>query len=285
MSAPTSGTAAPTSTLSRSKQISAIRLRSKNDEEGEVKRTLARGSDDCWLNTSGARIKVRARDGYADYQCTVLKYDKKGSRTKGHRKYGATRDSELKAEDALFHFRYNLESKKSKELVDAELKKRLGKESDAGGRQSERAASAAMRSADDEQPEQKKIRRTVSSAMSANPCFRINDPLGNWNPNTPGVCTSSNVCSTDRSASAAPSPSMRTNVLCLGVSYPCIKSQLRAQGVDPRVMVYSNKGVDQIVELVQRSILTEMDGRDMVRCLTMEEGNNTMAYWYVFAFI
>lgn len=40
-----------------------------------------------------------------------------------------------------------------------------------------------------------------------------------------------------------------------------------------------------MVELVQRSILTEMDGRDMVRCLAMEAGNDTMAYWYVFAFI
>lgn len=74
-------------------------------------------------------------------------------------------------------------------------------------------------------------------------------------------------------------------MLCLGVSYPCIKSQLRAQEIDPRVLNYSDEGVDQMVELVQRSILTEMDGRDMVRCLAMEAGNDTMAYWYVFAFL
>ena len=73
-------------------------------------------------------------------------------------------------------------------------------------------------------------------------------------------------------------------MLCLGVSYPCIKSQLRAQEIDPRVLNYSDEGVDQMVELVQRSILTEMDGRDMVRCLAMEAGNDTMAYWCVFAY-
>ena len=89
----------------------------------------------------------------------------------------------------------------------------------------------------------------------------------------------------DPNAWETSTPSIRTNVLCLGVSYPCIKSQLRAQEIDPRVLNYSDEGVDQMVELVQRSILTEMDGRDMVRCLAMEAGNDTMAYWCVFEFI
>ena len=86
----------------------------------------------------------------------------------------------------------------------------------------------------------------------------------------------------DPNAWAASTPSIRTNVLCLGVSYPSVKQQLLAERIDPRVLHYSDEGVDQTVELVQRNILTEMDGRDLVRCLAMEEGDDTRAYWCVF---
>ena len=85
----------------------------------------------------------------------------------------------------------------------------------------------------------------------------------------------------DPNAWAASTPSIRTNVLCLGVSYPSVKQQLLAERIDPRVLHYSDEGVDQTVELVQRNVLTEMDGRDLVRCLAMEEGDDTRAYWCV----
>lgn len=65
------------------------------------------------------------------------------------------------------------------------------------------------------------------------------------------------------------------------MSYPSVKQQLLAERIDPRVLHYSDEGVDQTVELVQRNILTEMDGRDLVRCLAMEEGDDTRAYWCV----
>lgn len=85
----------------------------------------------------------------------------------------------------------------------------------------------------------------------------------------------------DPNAWSASTPSIRTNVLCLGVSYPSVKHQLLAEQIDPRVLHYSDEGVEQTVELVQRNILTEMDGRDLVRCLAMEQGDDTRAYWCV----
>ena len=48
------------------------------------------------------------------------------------------------------------------------------------------------------------------------------------------------------------------------------KSRLRIRGID--------QGVEQVVELVRRNILTQMDGRDLARCLSLEAGNDTIAY-------
>ena len=69
--------------------------------------------------------------------------------------------------------------------------------------------------------------------------------------------------------------------MCLGVSYPFVTHQLIAEEIDANVLHYSDPGVDQTVELVRRNILTEMDGRDLVRCLALEAANDTLAYWYV----
>lgn len=88
----------------------------------------------------------------------------------------------------------------------------------------------------------------------------------------------------DPNSWASSIPTQRTNVLCLGVSYPFVKHQLIAEEINDKVLHYSDPGVDQTVELVRRNILTEMDGRDLVRCLALEAANDTHAYWYVYPF-
>lgn len=74
-------------------------------------------------------------------------------------------------------------------------------------------------------------------------------------------------------------PSKRTNVLLLGVSYPCVKSQIKAADLSSSVqLLHPQESVEQAVELVRRNILTEMDGRDLARCLAIEASNETHAY-------
>eukprot|EP00592_Proboscia_alata_P030189 CAMPEP_0194440934 /NCGR_PEP_ID=MMETSP0176-20130528/118812_1 /TAXON_ID=216777 /ORGANISM="Proboscia alata, Strain PI-D3" /LENGTH=1988 /DNA_ID=CAMNT_0039265739 /DNA_START=119 /DNA_END=6085 /DNA_ORIENTATION=+ len=74
--------------------------------------------------------------------------------------------------------------------------------------------------------------------------------------------------------------SKRTNVLLLGVSYPCVKSQLRASNLHSDFpLLYPDPSVEQAVELVRRNVLTEMDGRDLARILSLEHVfNDTLAY-------
>ena len=82
----------------------------------------------------------------------------------------------------------------------------------------------------------------------------------------------------DPNAWSASIPSKRTNVLCLGVSYPCAKSQIR-QELDTKVkIIYAQESVEQAIELVRRNVMTQMDGRDLARCLALESSNDTLAY-------
>lgn len=43
-------------------------------------------------------------------------------------------------------------------------------------------------------------------------------------------------------------------------------------------LIHPTRSVEQAVELVRRSVLTEMDGRDLARCLALEHDNQTAAY-------
>jgi len=69
-----------------------------------------------------------------------------------------------------------------------------------------------------------------------------------------------------------------TNVLLLGISYPCVESQMAKHGLDPDVLVYKEASVEQAVECVRRNILTEMDARDLARCVAVEKATNTTVY-------
>jgi len=74
-------------------------------------------------------------------------------------------------------------------------------------------------------------------------------------------------------------PPRKTNVLCLGVSYPSVEAQLKREKISKRLQLFHPKPcVEQAVELVRRNILTEMDGRDLARCFSLESTNQTNAY-------
>jgi hypothetical protein len=69
--------------------------------------------------------------------------------------------------------------------------------------------------------------------------------------------------------------SARPKILCLGVSYPNIEAVLeesderrRRTMVDPNVIVPT---ADTAIQCVKQKLLTQMDGRDLARCLATEE--------------
>ena len=60
---------------------------------------------------------------------------------------------------------------------------------------------------------------------------------------------------------------------------PCVRSQLKAAELSSSVqLLHPQECVEQAVELVRRNVLTEMDGRDLARCLALEASNETFAY-------
>jgi hypothetical protein len=60
-------------------------------------------------------------------------------------------------------------------------------------------------------------------------------------------------------------------VLLLGISYPDVKGHMDHHGYSEKLLVHKKLSVDQAVELVRRGILTEMDARDLARCVATEQ--------------
>jgi hypothetical protein len=76
-------------------------------------------------------------------------------------------------------------------------------------------------------------------------------------------------------------PRRRKKVLALGVSYASVEGQLKEQGHDLSALRNNDfdfASVETVIECVQRGILTEMDGRDLSRCLATEKHCNTDVY-------
>ena len=67
-------------------------------------------------------------------------------------------------------------------------------------------------------------------------------------------------------------------VLCLGMSYADIEGQIEKEGFARDILVTKEAGTNKIIECIQRNILTEMDGRDLARCIAMEKKHNLEAY-------
>jgi len=60
-------------------------------------------------------------------------------------------------------------------------------------------------------------------------------------------------------------------ILLLGISYPDVYGQMEEHQYDDDILNNSELSVDQAVECVRRKILTEMDGRDLARCVATEQ--------------
>jgi len=84
------------------------------------------------------------------------------------------------------------------------------------------------------------------------------------------------------------SASQRKRVLLLGMSYPDVEYQLVNLQAENKTRSYLEDGegtleqvkmdVDKTVKLVVRKILTEMDGRDLARCLSLEKSDEWESY-------
>ena len=75
-----------------------------------------------------------------------------------------------------------------------------------------------------------------------------------------------------------PIQAYQKKVLLLGISYPCVESQMKKHGFDKSVLTHAKPSVEQAVECVRRGILTEMDARDLARCVATEQATNTAVY-------
>ena len=70
----------------------------------------------------------------------------------------------------------------------------------------------------------------------------------------------------------------RPKVLLLGISYPSVVNHMREHKYDPDILSNKQASVDQSIEVVQRGIMTEMDGRDLARCVATEIASGVDAY-------
>ena len=73
----------------------------------------------------------------------------------------------------------------------------------------------------------------------------------------------------------------RPKVLCLGMSYPSLESQLKLHGLDPDSWfddASQGASVLDAVHSVAQGFLTEMDARDLARCIATEKVTNVDVY-------
>ena len=63
----------------------------------------------------------------------------------------------------------------------------------------------------------------------------------------------------------------RPNVLLMAISYPDVEMHMEKHGFDKDILDCPKPCVEQAVECVRRGVLTEMDARDLARCVATEE--------------
>ncbi|EED92450.1 predicted protein [Thalassiosira pseudonana CCMP1335] len=74
-------------------------------------------------------------------------------------------------------------------------------------------------------------------------------------------------------------PTLRSNILCLGMSYPCVPKVLHNYALNRNVLLnHPEPSVEQAIELVRRGIVSEIDGRDLARVKALEANNDLLAY-------
>ncbi|KAL3940392.1 MAG: hypothetical protein SGBAC_005068 [Bacillariaceae sp.] len=73
-------------------------------------------------------------------------------------------------------------------------------------------------------------------------------------------------------------PMGRPKVLLLGISYPSVENQMDTRGFEEDILIHKEPSVDRAVECVRRGILTEMDARDLARCVATEKACDVDCY-------
>mmetsp|Transcript_27339 Transcript_27339/g.66360 ORF Transcript_27339/g.66360 Transcript_27339/m.66360 type:complete len:1027 (+) Transcript_27339:268-3348(+) len=76
----------------------------------------------------------------------------------------------------------------------------------------------------------------------------------------------------------ARSPMGKPKVLLLGISYPSVEKQMEEHGFEQDLLIHKEASVDRAVECVRRGILTEMDARDLARCVATEQACDVDCY-------
>ena len=62
----------------------------------------------------------------------------------------------------------------------------------------------------------------------------------------------------------------KQKILLLGMSYPNVGKQMEKGGYPQDLLTHKETSINQAVECVERGIMTEMDGRDLARCIATE---------------
>ena len=67
-------------------------------------------------------------------------------------------------------------------------------------------------------------------------------------------------------------------MLLLGISYPSVEKHMEEHGFEQDLLINKDASVDRAVECVRRGILTEMDARDLARCVATEKACDVDCY-------
>lgn len=112
----------------------------------------------------------------------------------------------------------------------------------------------------------------------APPCYKWADLVSEYEKATAVVGAVTNKQISSPAAAREVTRDARPKILCLGMSKACVESQMDVEGYYWDILDDEDATVQQVVELVCRGILTEMDGRDLARVRAMEKLYKVDAY-------
>jgi len=70
----------------------------------------------------------------------------------------------------------------------------------------------------------------------------------------------------------------KPKVLLLGMSYPDVPAVIAREGKKGRKVINGEASIGSAVECVEKGVLTEMDGRDLARCIATEVTQGVEAF-------
>jgi len=118
----------------------------------------------------------------------------------------------------------------------------------------------------------------LSNLYFAPPCYKWSDLLSEYLKavTAAGITVGQQI--DDSSLVRESARISKPKILCLGMSKPCVETQMDVEGYYWDILDHTSPNIQQAVELVKRNILTEMDARDLARCRAMEVRHKVEAY-------